>query len=1123
MTNSIQLSEFNEAPLLTSTEQIGYEKYFSCHHGFNCKSDVCKSDKSTPSIQAKRGTKRRKRFTSSIRYKQVRKAVRKFSQSHPEVHRDAVRKYTQSHPEVHRDAVRKYTQNHPEVHRDAVRKYTQNHPEVHRDAVRKYTQSHPEVHRDAVRKYTQSHPEVHRDAVQKYTQNHPEVHRDAVQKYTQNHPEVHRDAVQKYTQNHPEVHRDAVQKYTQNHPEVHRDAVQKYTQNHPEVHRDAVQKYTQNHPEVHRDAVQKYTQNHPEVHRDAVQKYTQNHPEVHRDAIRKYTQNHPEVHRDAVQKYTQSRPEIHRNAVQKYTQSHPEIHRNAVQKYTQSHPEIHRDADQKYTQSHLEVNREAVRKYTQRHPKLLPWTSKHLSAFKYKPNVDYSMDEIVNLGPRLPCSWCHALKWKDETQGMCCSGGKVQLPNLEPYPEPLHSLLTHHDPLSEHFLSTILDMFAKIESERLNWIRHNQKKLRSEEYIHLKDAITATDGQLSELGKMVVLPSSFTGGSRYMHERTQDAMIYVRHFGRPDLFITFTCKPKWPEIVDLLNEGQKSHDRHDIIARVFRVKVKHMMKLLTKGCIFGNVRCHMYTVEWQKRGLPHVHILLWLEDKIRPESIDEVICAELPDSNVDPALYEIIRTTMIHGPCGHINKSSTCMLNGKCTKKYPRCFRKETQTGEDGYPQYRRRSPENGGIETQIKENNVDNRWVVPYNPVLSRTFNAHINVEFCNSVKSIKKRTKSLFYRRQCPPPIHKIINPQKTTLMAFFELCQVDNFAKTLLYCEVPAYYVWKNNKFSRRKKGKAVSGYLEIKKGQVLGRVYTVHPGNAECYYLLLLLHKIRGPTSFTALKIVAGVVQPSFQAACRALGLLEDDTHWSSTLEEASISESPNKIRELFAIILVFCQVGDPIKLWEKHRDSLAEDVKKQFEAEKVNIDLYLDIIYNQCLILLEDIVISMSGKALLQFGFLSPSREAGFAISNHHYRKELAYDTVHLSKIVAENAPKLNQEQKEIYVKVLNSITSNSGDGKIKEVEGRINIPESLGNIVGDLITLTERIYPTIHQVGVDSSSWLKERAILTPTNDSANNINNFLLNKLTTKHAKYESVDSVMEAEEAVHIIRWSF
>ncbi|GFQ65995.1 ATP-dependent DNA helicase [Trichonephila clavata] len=207
-------------------------------------------------------------------------------------------------------------------------------------------------------------------------------------------------------------------------------------------------------------------------------------------------------------------------------------------------------------------------------------------------------------------------------------------------------------------------------------------------------------------------------------------------------------------------------------------------------------------------------------------------------------------------------------------------------------------------------------------------------------------------------------------------------------------------------------------------------------AEFYYLRLLLHKIRGPTSFTALKIVARVVQLSFQVACIALSLLEDDTHWNSPLEQASISEFPNKIRELFAILLVFCQVGDPIKLWEKHRDSLAEDVKKQFEAEQVNIDLYLDIIYNQCLILLEDIVISMSRKALLHFGFLSPSREAGFAISNHHYGKELGYDTVHVSKIVAENVPKFNQEQKEIYDKILNSITSNS-DGLANGAVGKL--------------------------------------------------------------------------------------
>ena len=48
-----------------------------------------------------------------------------------------------------------------------------------------------------------------------------------------------------------------------------------------------------------------------------------------------------------------------------------------------------------------------------------------------------------------------------------------------------------------------------------------------------------------------------------MYERTQDAMTYVRQFRRPDLFITFTCNAKWPEIAVLLSQGQKQHDRHD--------------------------------------------------------------------------------------------------------------------------------------------------------------------------------------------------------------------------------------------------------------------------------------------------------------------------------------------------------------------------------------------------------------------------------------------------------------------------------------------------------------------------------------------------------------------------------
>ena len=99
---------------------------------------------------------------------------------------------------------------------------------------------------------------------------------------------------------------------------------------------------------------------------------------------------------------------------------------------------------------------------------------------------------------------------------------------------------------------------------------------------------------------------------------------------------------------------------------------------------------------------------------------------------------------MMHGPCGALNEKSPCMAKGSCTKQYPRLLVPNTITGNDGYAQYTRRSVEDGGKTAIIKKHNgttieVDNQWVVPYSPLLSKTFNAHINVEYCHSVKAIK------------------------------------------------------------------------------------------------------------------------------------------------------------------------------------------------------------------------------------------------------------------------------------------------------------------------------------------------------------------------------------------------
>ncbi|XP_076272285.1 uncharacterized protein LOC143203858 [Rhynchophorus ferrugineus] len=248
------------------------------------------------------------------------------------------------------------------------------------------------------------------------------------------------------------------------------------------------------------------------------------------------------------------------------------------------------------------------------------------------------------------------------------------------------------------------DMYVKIETERLTFIRLNQTKLRSEEYIHLRDAIN-TDGNAQNVGRMTILPATYIGSPRHMHEYAQDAMSYVRHYGTADLFITFTCNPQWIEIKQELLPGKSSIDRHDITARVFRQKLKSLMNFIVKHNVFGETRCWMYSVEWQKRGLPHAHILIWLVEKIRPNEVDAVISAEIPNVQVDPGLHEVVIKNMIHGPCGTLNQNSPCMMDGKCSKRYPRTLISETITGNDGYPLYRRRSTADNGKSTIVKLN----------------------------------------------------------------------------------------------------------------------------------------------------------------------------------------------------------------------------------------------------------------------------------------------------------------------------------------------------------------------------------------------------------------------------------
>ena len=167
-----------------------------------------------------------------------------------------------------------------------------------------------------------------------------------------------------------------------------------------------------------------------------------------------------------------------------------------------------------------------------------------------------------------------------------------------------------------------------------------------------------------------------------MLSRFQDAMAVIREKGKPSLFITMTCNPNWKEIQEQLLEGQKEKDRPDLEARVFKMKFDELMDDLVKKGWFGKVSAYMAVIEYQKRGLPHSHILLILDndDKIKAiEDVDDFISAEIPPHPAsitypndrlkedriaqDERLRKLVLTHMVHGPCGNEKPNSPCMFN----------------------------------------------------------------------------------------------------------------------------------------------------------------------------------------------------------------------------------------------------------------------------------------------------------------------------------------------------------------------------------------------------------------------------------------------------------------------------
>jgi Helitron helicase-like domain at N-terminus len=156
-----------------------------------------------------------------------------------------------------------------------------------------------------------------------------------------------------------------------------------------------------------------------------------------------------------------------------------------------------------------------------------------------------------------------------------------------------------------------------------------------------------------------------------------------------------TANPHWPEIVNELRQGEQPWMQPDLITRDFKHYLDQILEDILKRHTFGRVRSHVHVIEFQKRGLPHSHILLILHerDKIRAtEDYDKFVSAEIPDVSTHPRLFNIVTRTNLHGPCG-----PNCMKNGHCSEQFPKDLFARTFRRDTTYPTYMRRSPSEGG------------------------------------------------------------------------------------------------------------------------------------------------------------------------------------------------------------------------------------------------------------------------------------------------------------------------------------------------------------------------------------------------------------------------------------------
>ncbi|XP_057432983.1 uncharacterized protein LOC130725812 [Lotus japonicus] len=442
-----------------------------------------------------------------------------------------------------------------------------------------------------------------------------------------------------------------------------------------------------------------------------------------------------------------------------------------------------------------------------------------------------------------------------------------------------------------------------IESQRLNWVRFNQNKIRAEVYSGLHDAVARGDTEATTTGKRIILPASYMGSTRYMFNNCQDAMAICKRFGYPDLFITITCNTNWPEIKSFVESRRSRPDeRPDILVRIFKMKVNQLIKDFKNGHLFEKVDASMYTIEFQKRGLPHAHILIWLqgENKLKTgDDIDKVISAELPD----PVYVVPYNPTLLMRYQAHINVE---YCNKSNAIKY--LFKYINKGADRAMLEISHKDNDDQAKEPmdEVKQY-YDCRYLSPCEATW-RTFDFTIHKRW-PSVKKLNFHLPNeylVYYNDdEDVGDVLEKSGKKPTMFMAWFAANEKYREGQDLTYAEFPSRFVYHNKD----------GIWKPRKRGFKIGRLQYIPPGIGELYIMRILLTMQKGCTSYRSIRTVKGITYDTFKEACDQLGLLTDDKEYIDAIKEVSDLASGEQMRKLFVRMLMMNSISKPIDVWE----------------------------------------------------------------------------------------------------------------------------------------------------------------------------------------------------------------